>query len=83
VRPDSGVCEVYELCRERGWAYCAGRWLRPMPSGVLLWRRSEGWAEAGGLLLLYGPSGERSGRCGCGGYCRTIVIMRAAVWPKS
>lgn len=81
ARPGSEVCEVYELCLERGWAYCAGRWPRPMPSGVLLWRRSGGWRGVEGLVLLYEPSGERSGGGGCGGYWRTIVMARAAVGP--
>lgn len=77
MRPDSDVREVYELCRERGWAYCAGRG-RLAASGVLLWRSSEGWEGTAGLL---GPYGERSGGCGCEGYCRTIVmVMGPAVY---
>jgi len=53
VRLESEAGALYELCLDSGWAYWAGRWWwRLMPSGVLLWRRREGGAGAGGVLWV-------------------------------
>jgi hypothetical protein len=72
--PASELCELYELCLDKGWAYCCGRecWARLRPSKPEALRRSGGWDGDGGRLLYM------CGGCGWGGYCRTMVMMDRA-----